>query len=242
LCKELNINYEYVPIQECETYKYLKQFRVRKNDIQPHEILDEKILNQFKPIPIQSWIEEGINIDTQRKYEVRFDDKSNRIVFPIRDEFGNLINIKGRTCYKNYKDLGVKKYIHYYPVGIPDYLFGLHYNKPSILKKGEIIIFEAEKSVFKCDSLGIYNVVAAGTHFITDYQIPKLLQLHCNIVIAFDNDVEHKELMKQVDKIKRYTNVYIVQDKVGLLGEKDAPIDKGINIWQQLYDEKVRIV
>jgi DNA primase len=193
-------------------------------------------------MPIQSWVEEGINIDTQRKYEVRFDDKSNRIVFPIRDEYGQLINIKGRTYYPNYKDLGVKKYIHYYPVGTPDYLFGMHHNKESIFNIGELIIFEAEKSVFKCDSLGICNAVAAGTHFITDCQVPKLLQLHCDIVIAFDKDVDYKELMNQVNKIKKYTNVYIIEDKIGLLGEKDAPIDKGFETWHKLYNEKVRII
>lgn len=242
LCKQLGIDYTYEPVQECETFKYFKKFSRHISQPKLHDILDKSILNQYKKQKIKSWLDEGINETTQQKYEVMYDSKSNRIVFPIYDDNKNLINIKGRTCYPNYKELGIKKYIHYYTVGTPDILFGMWFNRQSIINLKEVILFEAEKSVMKCDSLGIYNVLSVGTHTITEYQIPKLLQLHCDIVIAFDKDVTYKELIKQANKLNKYTNVYIIWDKNNLLGEKDAPIDKGLEVWEQLYNERVKII
>jgi DNA primase len=240
LCKELNV--EYTEIQTNETYKILRQFN-KKTEIKPavHEILDEEILNKYQNIPIEEWKKEGINIETQRKYQVMFDDVSNRIIFPIRDENNNLINIKGRTCYNNYKELGIAKYQYYYPLGSNDILFGLNFNMFHIQQKNEVIIFEAEKSVMKCDSLGIYNSVAVSTHSINPYQLKKIISLRCNVVIAFDKDVSYKDLKKEAQKLNKYTNVYVIYDKDGLLGEKDAPIDKGLGVWLELYDKKIRM-
>lgn len=240
LCNELNV--EYTESQISETYKILRQFN-KKTEIEPitHEILDENILNKYQNIPIKKWIEEGINIETQKKYQVMFDDVSNRIIFPIRDENNNLINLKGRTCYDNYKELGITKYQYYYPLGTNDILFGLNFNKSYIQQKNEVIIFEAEKSVMKCDSLGIYNSVAVSTHSINQYQLKKIISLRCNVVIAFDKDVSYKDFKKEAQKLNKYTNVYIIYDKDKLLDEKDAPIDKGLGVWLELYDKKIRI-
>lgn len=244
LCKELGIDYVYNPTQECETYKYFKKFKDKKDNIIEHEMLDENLLKQYKNQIIKSWLDEGIGVNTQTKYEVKYDAKSNRIIFPVRDDFGNLINIKGRTCYENYKDLGMRKYTHFYPLGNNDVLFGLHLNRDYILNQNEVILFEAEKSVMKCDSYGVYNTLSVGTHTINDYQIPKILKLKCNVVVAFDKDVSHNELLIETQKLNKFTNVYIIKDKNNLLdiSKKDSPIDKGLNIWNQLYKEKVKII
>jgi DNA primase len=241
LCHELNIDYTYTPTEECETFKYLKKFK--KKDIPPiqHTILNESILNKFKNISIKQWLDEGINNETQKKYEVKFDENANRIVFPIRDEERNLISVKGRTCLPNYKDLGVRKYTHYYPIGENDILYGLYLNLPSIKEKNEVIVFEAEKSCMKCDSLGIYNTVAVGTHRMHPVQRRKLIQLQSDIVIAFDKDVQYKEIMAEILEMKYYCNVSYIWDKNNLLGEKDAPIDKGKEIFMELYESRVRV-
>lgn len=60
-----------------------------------HPILDEKILNDFEHRRITKWIEEGIPQSIMEKYGVRYDKRANRIVYPVYDNDGNLINVKG---------------------------------------------------------------------------------------------------------------------------------------------------
>ena len=215
-------------------------FEKKRSENITHEILNEEILNQYKNKIIQEWLDEGILEETQHKFEVKLDSKANRIVFPIRDENGNLINIKGRTCFSNYKELGIPKYIYYYKLGTNDILYGLYQNKSSI--KDTLIIVEGEKSVMKFDSLGINNVVAVGTHTINKYQLDKILALKCReIVIAFDKDVQYKELIEEAKKLNRYVNVSIIYDANNYLNEKDAPIDQGLLVWEELFERRISV-
>ena len=50
---------------------------------------------------------------------------------------------------------------------------------------------------------------------------------------------------KQLNKLKRFTNVYIIDDKDNLLGEpddKNSPADMGKSTWELLYEKKKRIL
>lgn len=45
--------------------------------------------------------------------------------------------------------------------------------------------------------------------------------------------------------LKRFVNIYIIQDKDNLLGGKEgknSPIDLGFDIWQKLYSQKKKIL
>ena len=245
VCKELNLNYDNLDYIESEVYKYLKKYKLKNkiHDLTESIILDETILHRYKKIPIESWRKEGVNDITQLKYQVMYNPKDNRIVFPIRDEIGRLLSIKGRTQYPNYDELGIPKFIYYYPVKNNKLLFGLYHNKQYIKEENEIIITEAEKSVMKFDSLGIFNAVSVGTNKILDSQLEKILSLQCkNLIIAFDKDVSYKNLVNEAKKANRYINVYIIHDKDNLLNVKDAPIDCGIDVWKELYENKIKIV
>ena len=190
---------------------------------------------------IKEWINEGIIQDILDKYEVRYDLQNNKIVFPIRDVEGNIISIKARTLYENYKDLGVRKYTYYHPIGTNDFLFGLWRSRQYIVKANECIVFESEKSVMKMNSWGFNNVVATCTKKINDKQIEILLSLRCNLVFAFDKDVKRKEIIKELSMLAKFTNVFYTYDRSDLLGEKDAPCDKTKDIWNELYDNKIKL-
>lgn len=240
LCNEVGIDNDYVPGEDCETYKYLKQF-IKKPKIEEvkYKTLDETILRKYRKSPIREWIEEGISEDVLQKYQVMYDLSANRIVFPIRDEEGNLINVKGRTLFPNWRELGIRKYTYYFQLGKNNTLFALNFNKQNIKDKKEVIIFEGEKSCMKAESVGINNTVAVYTHSISPQQRIKLIQLGVNIVLAYDKDVKYKEIMKDVNLLKPYTNVSYIWDKHNLLDEKDSPIDKGLDIFLRLYNERV---
>ena len=240
LCQYTNTTFnEDKPI--IPSYKIFNQFKplpLRKHDeCNSHQILDLTILDMYEPYVYNQWINEGILPHIQKQFNIRLDKQGKRVIIPIYDENNNLINLKGRSLIQDYKP----KYIYYFPVGTPDILFGLNLSVEFIKQQNEVIIFEAEKSVMKAYSYGIYNVVAVGTHSITEYQLRKLLKLKANIVIAFDKDVGLKYIRQEVEQLKWFTNVYVIIDRFGVLDEKDAPIDKGIEIFQKLYHHKIKI-
>lgn len=233
------------------TVKYLKKAARKKKKQQlpvTHPILDEKILNDFEHRRITKWIEEGIPQSIMEKYGVRYDKRANRIVYPVYDNDGNLINVKGRTLYDGYKDFDppIPKYMNYYPVGDLDYLQGFCFKKDIIQQYKEIIIFESLKSVMKLDSYGQPNSVSSETSELTIFQVKTIIGLHCDVVIAFDNDVSLEKILEKetIQLLMRFVNVYVVIDKNGLLGkvsDKNSPVDKGKDIWDRLYQTKIKL-
>ncbi len=200
-------------------------------------------MDKYIDEPIKEWIAEGINQEILKKYEVRYDRYDNRIVFPIKNNEGEFICVKGRTLDADYKSKkNVRKYTYYGKIGTIYFFFGFYENCENIATKNEIIIFEGEKSVMKLDGFGINNSVASLTSALTDEQIESLIKFPCrDVIIAWDKGVLKKQVLEQVKKLKKYKNVYFLNDKTNLLGEKDSPIDKGIEIFQELYKNKERI-
>lgn len=233
-----------------ETVAFLKNTKRllnKKNEIVKHTILDESELTKYKKSNIKEWLDEGIKQDVLDLFGVRFNDRDNRIIYPVRDIDGHLINIKGRTRYPNFKDLRIAKYINYYPVGTMDYFQGLDITLPFIKNKNEMIIFESIKSVMKAYGWGYKNSASAEKHTLTDQQVALLVKLRTNIVFAFDTDVSYsdKDIRKTINLLKRITNVYVIYDRKGLLGgkeSKNSPVDLSREIWEQLYNSKTKVI
>lgn len=210
-----------------------------------HTILPHDYMERYADGPASEWLREGITEKTQRTHGVRIDVSGNRIIYPVYDVNGNLINIKGRTRSMDYKILGIPKYINYFKVGELDYFQGFVRNKNAVLSTGEAIIFESYKSVMKAEQYGMMNTLSAETSSLSMAQIKLLLAMHCNVTIAFDNDIRRADISKITATLKRFTNVYIIEDKEKLLGEpkdKMSPADKGKDIWETLYKNKIKIL
>lgn len=231
-----------------QTMTFLKKTKnlMREKEQVVHEVLSANELSKYSHEDITEWIDEGILQEVMDLFEVRINDRDNRIVYPVYDINGNLINIKGRTRYKNYKELRIPKYINYYPIGTMDYFQGLNITLPFIKDQNEMIIFESVKSVMKAYGWGYKNCASAEKHTITDEQLKLLVRLRVNIVFAFDSDISYsdKDIKKTLDVLKRITNVYVIYDRKGLLGGKDAknaPVDLSREIWEQLYFNKTKV-
>ena len=231
-----------------QTMTFLKKARVlmREKEKVVHNILDHNEIAKYKKEDISEWIDEGILQEVMDLFEVRVNDRDNRIVYPVYDIDGNLINIKGRTRYPNYKELGIPKYINYYQIGTMDYFQGLNITLPYVKDQNEVIIFESVKSVMKAYGWGYKNCASAEKHTITDEQLKLLVKLRVNVVFAFDSDVSYSDIdiKKTIDILKRITNVYVIYDRKELLGGKDAknaPVDLSREIWEQLYFNKTKI-
>ncbi|MEI6296248.1 MAG: CHC2 zinc finger domain-containing protein [bacterium] len=226
-------------VSKPEIIKILKEYRpkFKKERIIDRKILDESYLKQFKKCNILEWQEEGISQEIMDKYGIRLDTNQSRIITPIYDNDGNLINVSGRTVDVNWKDFGLPKYIYYLPLNTVNFLFALNIKREIILAKKEIILVESAKSVMKLDGFGFENSVAVLTSHLNDEQMKILITLGANIVVAFDKDAKPRE-DKNIERLKRFCKVEIVEDRWNLLGEKDAPMDCGIDAWNKLYEER----
>lgn len=230
-------------------YKEIKRseeaVKIQPNKIE-RKILPISEINKFSTDIPEEWVEEGITPEAMARYQVRIDHDSNRIVYPVWDNEDRLIGFKGRTRYKNYKDLKIQKYMNYTKIGIVDYFGGMKENRENILRKGEAIIFEGVKSGYKAFGWGVDNWLSSETAALNRQQVVVLLQLGIkNVVIAWDTDVSWNKIAKETKSLRNFVNVYVVQDTFGLLGKKEdkmSPVDKGRDIWEILYRERKRIL
>jgi DNA primase len=223
----------------------IKQSRIYPEQIS-HEILSESEYEQYSKEEITEWLEEGIRQEELDLFNVRIDKRSNRIIYPVRDIDGRLINIKARTRHKNYKQLKLPKYINYKTIGDMDYFQGLDITLPYVKENDEIIIFESIKSVMKAYGWGYKNCVSAEKHNLTDSQIILLIKLGVSVVFAYDTDVNYKQkdIKRDINKLKRFTNLYLIDNKDKDLGgekTKNSPADVGYETFKRLYETKTKV-
>ena len=234
-------------LKSCESlvfYKKMYRLQNPKQDTKPivREILSPDYYDRFSPDLPTEWIDEGISAEALRKYEIRVDNSSRRIVYPVYDMDLNLIGVKGRTRFKEYKALNIAKYMNYTKIGTTDFFMGWKQNKENILSRGEVIIFEGIKSCMKAFDYGTYNTLAAETSKLNDEQIKWLLKLRIkDVIIAFDSDVSVAKIRECCKGLKRFTNVWVVPSDKRLLGEKAAPVDVGVEVWYELLSRKFRL-
>ncbi len=236
---------DYVESESLAFYKLLDRLtNPKKIEVQTRQILDidKDYIQKYKDEIPQEWIDEGISAEEMKKYEIRIDPMSNRIVYPVRDADFQMIAVKGRTRFQNYKTLGIMKYMNYNRLGVLNYFTGMMQAHDYIKETNEIIIVEGIKSVMKLDQWGYHNAVSAETSTLNDYQIELLVKMHIkDVVIAFDKDVPLRKIQECTRLLKKFVNCYAVIDKWGLLKDKDSPPDEGESIWRTLYERRVRL-
>ena len=94
-------------------------------------------------------------------------------------------------------------------------------------------------SVLKAASGGIENTGAILTSHLNPEQMKILAKLGFNVVFALDKDVNIRE-DHNIAILKNYVNVTYIYDAADWLDEKDAPVDKGEEIFRELYERRFR--
>ena len=207
---------------------------------------------------LKVWEKEGISFDAMDKFGIKFDMIRNRMVIPIYDDKGVFVGAKVRNFNqediengRKYMPLIHNNEIYTYDKG--KILSGLNFNKKNIKNAKRAIIFESEKSTILYESLYVGNkAVSIGGSNVSIYQAELLKQYKVEtVVLALDNDYsllpnENGEydkyfglykMLKEANKLDaKGFNVEIVYDwEQSFLENKDAPIDKGREIWNKLY-------
>lgn len=237
---------EYVESESMNVFKELARINHEHDqDKEPERAsldFDRDYLRRYSASLPTEWVAEGIPEDTMRKYEIRIDESSNRIVYPVYDSDLKLIGVKGRTRFENYKDLKLMKYLNYYKIGQLDYFTGMKQAKDTIMETRSMIIVEGIKSVMKLDSWGYHNVVSAETSVLSEKQVELIVKMAIrDVTIAFDQDVSLQKIKDCTAMLRRYTNVFVVIDRWRYLRPKDSPCDEGPDIWRVLLERRMRL-
>ena len=201
------------------------------------------------------WLNDGISREAMNKFDIRYSISQNKIIIPHLDIDGRLVGIRGRAL-NDWEIENVGKYMPvkleqtWYKHPLSMNLYGLYENKAIIKKQKICYVFESEKSVLQFESFNIPHcaVAVCGSQF-NKYQLNILLK-HCapsEIVICFDSE-ENEGETKYFDKLyalcKKYTQYCqfsFVYDRLGLLGKKDSPSDKGEETFKKLIEKRVRV-
>ncbi len=241
----------YDRIQDVEVKDYHVELKQYDTDI-----LDRLNYN----VRIKPWEDEDINQESMRNARIGYFPPTAQITIPHFDVNGNFVGLRGRTLvkedaerYGKYRPMIIcgKQYNH--PLGMN--LYNLNNSKNQIAITKLAIVFESEKSSLLYQSyFGINNdiSVACCGSSISAFQIQLLLDCGAQeMVIAFDRqwqekfDEEYKHWTHNLEKLnerfKNDINISIIYDRNILTGYKDSPIDDGLEIFLQLFKERVRL-
>lgn len=220
--------------------KFQKQKTAKKSS--ESTVLPENYMERYekRDDKLAVWEQEGISRASLDRFQVLYDSFSDRLVYPIRNIEGKIVNIGGRTLDPLWKEKKLRKYTYFQSWGTMDTIYGVAENMEFIQKAKEIIIFEGCKSVLMADTWGIRNCGAILTSHLNPQQMKILAKLGCHVVFALDKDVEIRS-DHNINKLKQYVNVEYLYDKENLLDEKDAPVDKGQKVFQTLYENRVKL-
>jgi len=245
-------NFEFVKYES-------KKERYRRRE--PRVVLPEipvGLLDVFTKRYPSEWLYDGINKESMDRFNILFSIARNKIVIPHYDVEDRLIGIRGRALNDWEVDSGHK----YMPIKIEGKmyshqlslnLYGLNLNKEAIRRKKYVLIFESEKSVLQCNTFysSDENVAVAccGSNF-NKMQL-NLLLWECaprEVILCFDNEEEegedYKYFYKLRDICKKYNNYCdfsFIYDKQGLTKLKDSPSDRGREIFEKLFQQRVRV-
>lgn len=241
---------------------FFKKFK-KKEEIEVLKSIDKKILNHYYNIYSPLWIEDGISIEAMKEFGIRFSIADHQIIIPHYSENGRLVGIRCRNLdeerAKENKYMPVYyqgKFLSHSTGGL---LYGLNINKKRIKKHKTIILFEAEKSVLQLRTMDKENSigVALSGSTLTSVQVKIILGLIAKygveeVVIALDKEykevgddeyIYYQEKINRVfiDQLINYVNVSIVWDMEGKIGYKESPTDRGLDTWQYLYYNRIKV-
>ena len=238
---------------DLEKYKY-------KTNIPVLDEYPKGILSYFTHYYHPAWLRDGITKEAMDKFHIGFSLAQNKVIIPHFDINGRLIGIRGRAFNKEeaenfgkYRPLQIGKTIYTHPLQFN--LYGIYEHQNGIRARKQAIIAEAEKSVLLDD--GYYgdfsNTVACCGSSFNKYHISLLTNIlgASEIVIALDKEYEdwrtekarkYKARIESMCRLyKNYASFSYIWDYDNVLQEKDSPFDKGKDIFNYLYKNRVKV-
>ena len=263
ICKQVGIDFNFKEeVKQVKNNIYnwqgLLQYSAKNKTVE-NKIYDNYVISKLEDCIYLPWINEGISAETQEKYQIKWYNRRQQIVIPVRNIDGKLVGAHCRNTNPDLVNDGFK-YDHLRMLNGDEYkfqmgleLFGLNYNKVNIEKTKYVILLESPKSVMQADSFKMPNVCVGmfGMNFSIQ-KLKLLLNLGVeNFVIALDrqyNVMRGNEWEKYKIKVNRIIDIVkpyakevsiIFDNEVDrLLDYKDSPTDKGEIIFRKLFSRR----
>lgn len=238
-------------IEEQQAIDYLNKINQIAAPRMVYKGIQNDILNNFTfgEKYLEPWIKEGITVEVLQAFNIRYDIVNLTIIIPHRDKDGNVVGVRGRFMseYSNVKYMPITWNGVTLSHPLRGNLYGLYENKAVIEKNKTVILFESEKSVLKFSSFfgheNNFSVATCGNK-VSNEQIQILQDLGVKqVILAFDKDYDNSaDLMKvqnHYNEIAKRLSIYfttsVMFDYGNLLGLKDAPIDRGRAVFEELF-------
>lgn len=202
----LNLSDDWHPQQRKSLFGGIYDSIARQNREIKLKVYDDSTLDQYIKYGNMMFLNDGISLAAQKFWDIRFSIMDNRIIIPIRNEYGQLCGAKGRL--NGIPEDDEPKYIYPIPVMSSQLLYGYSENY-QYLYGNDIIIVESEKSVMQAWDFGVRNIVALGSNNLSEKQTKLLLQLQPKkIVIAMDEGLDFSQTQRNADMIKNLSSIF----------------------------------
>lgn len=211
---------EFENMEGIEFVDTLEEFKEKK-------YYDESILNEYKGKIHKRTLQRGqtanaITVEMAKKFELGYDNRTKRIIIPVRDMNKGLVGVISRAVndndfirygvgtinpewalsqIQNTKFEGDKML---YTFDKREYVYGEHLWKS---KFEQILVLESPLDVVYAFSQGLHEFMNIGAIFgskVTDEQIQKIVKHHKFVVEGLDNDEPGKEGKELFYKKVRY--------------------------------------
>lgn len=243
ICNEIGVSYyhdfdEDIP----ESFRILKLLEEMNSNSdeekdRPLKPISEDVLAYYKNYVNDLFYKDNIDYQTQREFEIGYDELTNRITIPIRSEIGDLVGVKGRL-FKEELDENDVKYLYIEPCARAKVIYGLYKTIQYIKQSGRIYVGESEKFPQQLWSYGYKNSGATGGKELSQCQIEMLVRLGVMIIFCFDKDVTKEELEELADRFPDGVPLFYMFDEDNVLQEKESPSDKPTN-WKHMVENNI---
>ena len=239
----LNLSDDWTPKQRKSLFGGIYDNIARPNREIKLKIYDESVLGQYERYGNLRFLRDGISLSAQKFWDIRFSVEDNRIIIPIRNEYSELVGAKGRL--NGDADEENPKYLYTIPVAMSQILYGYSENY-QYLYGNDVILVESEKSVMQAWDFGVRNIVALGSHSLSEKQAKLLLQLQPKkIVIAMDEGLEFEHTKRNADMIKNFGGIltpdiwYWDADQDLDINPKSSLTDMGMEKFEEIMEEQL---
>lgn len=208
----------------CEKFhSALRSSKYLKKEVSQY-LNDRKLDNAIIDKYLIGWCPEDVKFPIHLE---QFKALAGRIVFPIIDEYGDVVSFSGRLPTKEKVD-GVPKWWHGSYVKA-FFLYGLNNAIDSIIEKDYVVIVEGQIDTITCNRCGIDNVVGSMGTALTYQHIEKLSRLTNRFVLMFDGDKAGRSASKSTIEYFDFYNNTSISKKIINYKYYDIPlIYKGV--------------
>ncbi|QVK19169.1 DNA primase [Mycoplasmatota bacterium] len=191
----------------------IKQFKIGLAPDSTDSLYQALKSNHF---PELSMLELGHVIKSNNHF---YDKFKNRIMFPICDEYGNIVGFSGRSYLDTNKN--EPKYMNTQETPIfkkSNIIYNLYHAKKTIKQNKRVFLFEGFMDVIASYRSGLFESVATMGTALTDDHINQLKKLTKHVIICYDGDKAGIEASKRAitSLNKHYVKTSVVNLPEGL--------------------------